>query len=474
MWYPGGNERSLSRMFNHCIVEALRMRWLKRDRWKVSIALAGMLLLLVLMVWLPVSAVGAYEGTSGLATPVTVQATPTQDATVTALNKEKLAQEVQQLKNQNEPDPFGWLRTNASILLSTLVVVIGALFGFWRWRVGRRDAQDKDLKAQAEERFKTAVAALGDEKEGTQVGGAILLRSFLNKDDKKSYERFYTQVFDLAVAYLRLPRTPLPSEDPDGMPHSPEDPDNPPPLTMLSQALITVFKESFPLARDRLKEENPQFHLQSLDASLIQLDNAYLVGADLKQVWMPLASVRRVNLREADLSGAYLWGTDLGRANLPRANLTGANLTGANLWRADLRLADLGGADLGGAHLGGAHLDRVDLRRADLRRASLRLASPRSPKLFVVCNLEDAQSLIDTNLRGVKGLTREQLEACKAKGAIIDEGSAVNSSQSPVSPPPSSQSNDAQAPSAPPAQGSTLTPDTSGSGAASSQQGPES
>ena len=62
------------------------------------------------MVWTPVSVVGAYELTPVLATPVPVQETPTVDATVTALNKEKLAQEVQQLKNQNKSDPFGWLR----------------------------------------------------------------------------------------------------------------------------------------------------------------------------------------------------------------------------------------------------------------------------------------------------------------------------------------------------------------------------
>jgi hypothetical protein len=79
--------------------------------------------------------VGAYELTPVLATPVPVQETPTVDATVTALNKEKLAQVVQQLKNQNALDPFGWLRTNASILFSTLVVVSGGLFGLWRWRV---------------------------------------------------------------------------------------------------------------------------------------------------------------------------------------------------------------------------------------------------------------------------------------------------------------------------------------------------
>ena len=76
-------------MFNHCTVEVLLMRWLKRDRWKAGIALAGMLLLLVLMVWVPVSVAGAYERASGLAGSgaITVQGTATEDATVTALNR---------------------------------------------------------------------------------------------------------------------------------------------------------------------------------------------------------------------------------------------------------------------------------------------------------------------------------------------------------------------------------------------------
>ena len=66
-------------MFGHCTVEAMRMHWLKRDMWKVGIAIAGFLLLLVLMVWVPVSVAGAYESASGLAGPgtATVQATPT-------------------------------------------------------------------------------------------------------------------------------------------------------------------------------------------------------------------------------------------------------------------------------------------------------------------------------------------------------------------------------------------------------------
>jgi hypothetical protein len=210
------------------------MRWLKRNLLKTGIACTSILLFLILVVCIRVSAAQAYEGASGSAMPgtLTVQATPTEDATVTELNKEKLAQEVQQLKNQNELDPLSWFRTNATILISTLVVVIGGLIGLFRWFGDRRSEREK----RAEERFQSVVTGLGDEKEGARVGSAILLRTFLHP----GYEQFYVQTFDLAVAHLRLPRTS----------HPPEDPNTPLPLTTLSQALITVFKESFPLARN--------------------------------------------------------------------------------------------------------------------------------------------------------------------------------------------------------------------------------
>jgi hypothetical protein len=107
------------------------MRWFKRDMWKTGIACAGILIFLILMLWIQIAAAHAYEGASGSATPgaLTVQITPTEDATVTALNKEKLEQEVQQLKNQNGLDFFAWLRTNTPLLFSTLAVVFGV--GVW-------------------------------------------------------------------------------------------------------------------------------------------------------------------------------------------------------------------------------------------------------------------------------------------------------------------------------------------------------
>jgi Pentapeptide repeats (8 copies) len=330
-----------------------------------------------------------------------VQATPTEDATVTALNKEKLEQEVEQLKKQNELNLFTWLQANTSLLLSTLVIVIGGLIGLWRWLGDRRDEHEKrrqdqqsEQERRAEERFQAAVAGLIDEKEAAKISAAILLRTFL----RPSYEQFYTQIFDLAVANLRLPRIAAP----------PADPTLPLPLTTLSQALIVVFKEAFPLARGQ-ETKSPQ----SLDATGIQLDNAYLSRADLKQVWMPQALLRKANLREANLCKAILNGANLNGANLIAADLNGAYLIAASLREADIRQANLIGTNLRGADLGGASLSGT--------------------------NLENTLSLNGTNLRGVKGLTKEQLETYKAKGAIIDEDTKSSSSQSSIPPPPSMQ-----------------------------------
>ncbi len=470
------------------------MRWLTRDLWKAGIAIAGILLLLVLTVWIPVSAAGAYEGASGLAGSGTgtVQATPTEDATVTALNKEKLAQEIDQLKNQNH-----WAWTTIGPILVGLAGLLAALYSFMTWIRNRQDEQKKqredrnlerekrdeeqkrwleDRKAErerrdeeqqrwlkdqeaerekrAEERFQSIVEGLGSDREEAKIGSAITLRTFL----RPGYEQFYRQVFDLAVAHLRLPRNAHGSEDPD--PHLPP--------TTLSQALIMIFKEAFPLARS-LNEGSPQ----SLDATGIQLDNAYLSEADLEQAWMPQAS-----LRKADLSEVHLSRANLNDADLSEASLSEAKLTKATLFEAKLRETSLWDADLSQAWLSFADLTRANLTRADLRSASSRDAKLCEADLtwadLTGGNLECAFSLRDTNLCQVKGLTKEQLEACKAKGAIIDEDTTTSSSQSTVIPPPPSQDGDTQVQSALSAQGSIPTPDTGDSSATSSQQGLES
>src|SRR6202035_2075487 len=87
-----------------------------------------------------------------------------------------------------------WLWGNASIV----VIALGAFIGIFRWFAERGVERER----RSEERFQAVVAGLGGEKSETQVGAAIMLRTFL----RKGYEQFYVQAFDLSVAYLRSRR----------------------------------------------------------------------------------------------------------------------------------------------------------------------------------------------------------------------------------------------------------------------------
>jgi hypothetical protein len=304
------------------------MYWLKKDLRKNSIDKICIKLLLMFIVWVPVIVMSAQEKAAGSAKSrrVTVQATPSADATVTALNKEKLKQEIQQLKNQNEPNPLGWIRINIAILLSTLTVVVGGFLGLGRWLADRR----RERKKRDEERFQATVTRFGEEQEDAKIGAAIGLRTFL----RSGYQLFYAQIFDLTVAHLRQ-KTSLP----------------------LNKALTDVFLEASPKAHKWVKQGSPSSHREkimiwlkriyqeeeekqlkpeSLNASHIILDKAFLWKADLEQIYMPWASLQETDLSVAKLRGAKIW----------CANLSGAKLSGA-----DLSNANLGGADLSNAKL---------------------------------------------------------------------------------------------------------------------------
>jgi pentapeptide repeat protein len=152
-----------------------------------------------------------------------------------------------------------------------------------------------------------------------------------------------------------------------------------------------------------------------------------LKGAALSETDLSEAKLSRAALRGANLSGA-----DLSRADLSRADLSEAALRGAKLWAADLSYADLSGANLWAADLSYADLSGANLNGANLNNANLRYAN------LSKANLSEVQSLDHTDLRGVKGLTKKQLEACKAKGIIIDEDSTTPTSVEPTSVEPTS------------------------------------
>jgi large-conductance mechanosensitive channel len=127
----------------------MAMHWRKKELWKAGIIVAGMLLLLLLMAWVPLSTANAHKEESGVATPGTamVQATPTEDATVTALSKEKL---------QHESD--WWWNYGATILtslISTFTLAAAGIFTVVRYfndRRASREKQEAEAKQLAEDR----------------------------------------------------------------------------------------------------------------------------------------------------------------------------------------------------------------------------------------------------------------------------------------------------------------------------------
>ena len=90
--------------------------------------------------------------------------------------------------------------------------------------------------------------------------------------------------------------------------------------------------------------------------------SASLYGAKLEHADLGDAELLAADLRAADMTGATLVGTRLDEANLSKAVLSGAIMDRASLQRASLKGADLRGADLSRALLSGAQLDlaRVD------------------------------------------------------------------------------------------------------------------
>jgi uncharacterized protein YjbI with pentapeptide repeats len=116
------------------------------------------------------------------------------------------------------------------------------------------------------------------------------------------------------------------------------------------------------------------------------LDGANFKNVDLRNANLGLASIKNAALMFADLRGANLIGADLSEANLTEAYLGSTNLSGAELTQANLADAFLGEANLSGAffkgvnlsgaylihaNLSGATLWSVDFSRANLNRANL-------------------------------------------------------------------------------------------------------
>lgn len=157
----------------------------------------------------------------------------------------------------------------------------------------------------------------------------------------------------------------------------------------------------------------------TLDAEAIDVEDAYLAGADVPYAWMRRANFNNIDASGIDLTGATLTGSVFNEARLSMSRFEGAVLEevrfdGADLTFCSLRGAEATGATFRKAKLGGADFERADLTRADLTDADFTL--PESTRRHGT--IEAARTLHQASLRGARGLTLPQRRACLDKGAV--------------------------------------------------------
>ena len=174
------------------------------------------------------------------------------------------------------------------------------------------------------------------------------------------------------------------------------------------------------LRRARLQKANlTGVYLHRAYLSDAQLQRANLEWAQLQRVGLFGAQLQEAKLLDVQLQGANLHWVQLQRANLEWARLQGANLMLAHLQGAGLQCAQLQGADLRGAQLQGADLTEAQLQGADLAKANLQGAGPTifaDPLIHRTGKQSDLSTVIFEG-----GLTKEKLDSLVEGSSIETE-----------------------------------------------------
>ena len=107
--------------------------------------------------------------------------------------------------------------------------------------------------------------------------------------------------------------------------------------------------------------------LEELNQDRVPLIGVYLSLAYLEGLKLRNARLVRSDLSSADLRDSDLQNADLDEATLESTNFRNADLAGASFEDANLTDIELLGSDLAGAKFDDANLERADLRNADLK-----------------------------------------------------------------------------------------------------------
>ncbi|MCB9704156.1 MAG: pentapeptide repeat-containing protein [Myxococcales bacterium] len=161
-------------------------------------------------------------------------------------------------------------------------------------------------------------------------------------------------------------------------------------------------------------------------------ERAKLAGIDLSDAYLEAAILRDVQGARASFSGAHMARADLGRADLQGGDLSGVDLSRADLTLARLKRASLENADLSGACLAGADFEeadlsgRIKLSGADLSGADLSKVdkAPSAKAIKEAVNWEAA--VYSDELAGKLGLAPERLAQSREARARLGKDTSVD------------------------------------------------
>lgn len=172
--------------------------------------------------------------------------------------------------------------------------------------------------------------------------------------------------------------------------------------------------------RNKVKEGLPKTPDKEVELIITELDEIRSSRPQLKVARKNIVEVLASLIHRGSIEPYQLWGLDLSRAFLLGADLSNARLHYTNLSNSNLQHANLSNAILPGINLSDAFLVGANLAGADLSFANLSGANLSGADLTGVKGFREIEYFRGTNLRGVKGLSKEDLEYARSKGAIID------------------------------------------------------
>jgi uncharacterized protein YjbI with pentapeptide repeats len=261
--------------------------------------------------------------------------------------------DIEQVSQINE-----YRRTNAQIV-GGIVIFYSLILTLRRIRAVEKNIEIA-REGQITERFTRAVEQLGNRNLDICLGGIYALER-IAKDSKYDHP----QVMEILTAFVR--QHAALQEIPTGM-----EIKDLKPIASHIQAILTV-----------IGRRNSKFDRKK---QIINLQNVYLVKANLYE-----ANLEGTNLAGSNLANAFLAETYFGIAYLGQTNLTGAYLYKANL--------------------NGTILNKTNLEAANLKEADLKS----------IQHWKEIVSMKDANITGVKNAPDGFIEFAKSKGAIVEE-----------------------------------------------------